>query len=289
MSSRPRVAALLIISFSLPINLACDQASNKQKAQFVRQEKLAGAGNSEAQNWMSVQFANGDGFVKADPKMSFHWAEKAANSGNAASQYSLAMYYEYGTAVTPNIEKAVDWYKRCASNGRGKWQSDALNKLALLTWNGTNTGETESGAYEWITNSAIQNNPYACFTLGILHQRVGYTEEDQRIAKALFESGAEQGFSRAQLLLGILYFNAKYIRHDQEKAFFWVQKSAQQNYPDAQLLLSVFYEKGVGTSANKELSIEWREKAENQAKSDGTESNFKLAGLLLRSENPNAK
>ena len=273
---------------SMAFNIGCSRSS-KAKAEFVRQEKLANLGEVKAQNWMSVQYANGDGYVKPDPKLSFFWAEKAANAGNPDAQFTLAMYYQDGVAVEPNIKKAVEWYKRSASNGKGKWQCDALNALALLTFNGVDTGETEAGAYEWVTNSAIQGNLHACFVLGMYHQKIGYTEEDQRIAKAFFETSAEQGFAKAQLMLGILYSTGRYIHHDQEKAFSWVQKAAHQNYPDAQLLLSVFYEKGVGTAVDNNLSKEWRLKAENQAKSNGTENNFKLPGLIRRSSNPNEK
>jgi len=289
MRSKYRIAASIVFLTTMAFNLSCDRVLDKREAEFVSQEKLAKSGNSEAQNWLAIQYADGEGFVKEDPKLAFYWAEKAANSGNAVSQYNLATYYEQGEGVKQDMNLAVSWYKRCASNGKGKWQANALNSLAVLTFDGIDTSETRAGAYEWIAQAAIQNDPHACFVIGMHHQRVGYTEEDQRIAKAFFETGAEKGLSKAQLLLGILYFNGKFIRHDYDKAFSWVQKSAQQNYPDAQLLLSVFYEKGVGTPVNMDLSSEWREKSESQAKSDGTINNFKLPGLLLRSGNPSAK
>ena len=45
-----------------------------------------------------------------------------ADRGNAAAQFNLALMYHRGLGVALNETKAVQWYKKSATNGYGKAQ-----------------------------------------------------------------------------------------------------------------------------------------------------------------------
>ena len=55
--------------------------------------------------------------VPEDAAQSMVWFRKAADQGDAASQTTLGIDYQYGRGVTKNIDQAISWYRKAAAQG----------------------------------------------------------------------------------------------------------------------------------------------------------------------------
>jgi TPR repeat protein len=260
-----------VIIMCIILNFSCNKHQSLQQQEFAKNKVLAEKGDSQAQYWLSIQYSDGNGVISIDPKLSFYWSQKAAENFNPDAQYALAFNYERGYGVDKNLPLAIEYYKKCSTNGQGKWQSEAQVKLATMTWSGIDTGLDPNYVYELITKAVLQKNSSACCILGIMHLRNGFKPEDQSIAKVLFEVGADQGYSRSQFFLGGLLWKGAYIEHDLPRAAELMSKSAQQGYPDAQYLLSKFFKEGIGLPRDDNKAIEWCEKAVNGGNKDAVE------------------
>ena len=45
------------------------------------------------------------------------WYKKAAEHGDAESQYALGLAYEFGDGVQPDVQEALRWYRKAAGQG----------------------------------------------------------------------------------------------------------------------------------------------------------------------------
>jgi TPR repeat protein len=60
------------------------------------------------------------------------WYRKAANQGEAKSQFTLGMIYEKGKGVKKDVAEAAKWYGKAAKQGN----ADAVHKLHKLKKSG---------------------------------------------------------------------------------------------------------------------------------------------------------
>lgn len=79
---------------------------------------------------------------------------KAAEQGDAAAQYNLAMCYDTGRGIPENIEKAAEWYRRAAEQGH----AFAQNELGWRYENGYGVPQSYRQAIEWYRKAAEQGN-----------------------------------------------------------------------------------------------------------------------------------
>ena len=94
--------------------------------------KAAGEeGNPEAQWWLSMMYAEGNGTAK-DPAESLKWERLSAENGFATAQTGMGLRYMAGTGVEKDPRKAADWFKKAADQGNGM----ALVSLAFMTARG---------------------------------------------------------------------------------------------------------------------------------------------------------
>jgi hypothetical protein len=87
-------------------------------------QKLAAAGDAEAQWQMGVRYHNGDG-VPQDDAQAVPWFLRAAEQGHVTAQATLGAYYWAGRGVPENLSKAYFW--SAIANARG----DEASKLRL--------------------------------------------------------------------------------------------------------------------------------------------------------------
>jgi TPR repeat protein/serine/threonine protein kinase len=82
--------------------------------------------NAIAMHYISLCYAFGDGVV-VHPAFEIEWTQRAAEAGNATSQYNLAEYYRYATLPELDSDKVMYWYRRAAEQGL----HDAMFELAV--------------------------------------------------------------------------------------------------------------------------------------------------------------
>ncbi|RKQ71838.1 Sel1 repeat-containing protein [Litorimonas taeanensis] len=80
-------------------------------------ERAARAGNRIAMHDLAIYYAYGNGGVEVDMTTAAGWFEKAAERGVVDSQFNLAILYENGQGVKPNVADAYFWYSIAASQG----------------------------------------------------------------------------------------------------------------------------------------------------------------------------
>ena len=66
----------------------------------------AEAGSTEAQYYLGVMYARGEG-LDQDPEIAFNWYLKAASLGNAKAQYNLGLAYLQGQGAEKDSTEAA--------------------------------------------------------------------------------------------------------------------------------------------------------------------------------------
>jgi tetratricopeptide (TPR) repeat protein len=82
---------------------------------------------------------------------SFEAAQKAADEGDAAGQYNLAMHYDYDFGVEGTEEEAFKWYEKAAVQGH----SDAMHSIAWCYKRGCGTSPDSEKYFEWQKKAAF--------------------------------------------------------------------------------------------------------------------------------------
>jgi len=82
---------------------------------------------------------------------SFKAAQKAAEEGNAAGQYNLAMHYDYDFGVEGTEEQAFEWYEKAAQQGH----SDAMHSIAWCYKQGCGVAPDSEKYFEWQKKAAF--------------------------------------------------------------------------------------------------------------------------------------
>ena len=125
--------------------------SKKYKEAFSLFEKMAEAGDPEAQHNLALLYRTGKG-VEKNLEQSGHWFRKAADQGVSDAQYYLGYMYDTGEGVKQNRKYAYVWYRKAAEQGHGLAQIN----LGILYANGLGIQQDIEQAYLWFHVAAAQ-------------------------------------------------------------------------------------------------------------------------------------
>jgi hypothetical protein len=92
--------------------------------------ELAEAGNVEMMKKLARIYGDPD-TGKADPRLAFVWAGKAAEAKDAHSMYLLSAFYQTGVGTSADTKKAREWLEKAADAGDQE-ANLALGKAILL-------------------------------------------------------------------------------------------------------------------------------------------------------------
>ena len=90
-------------------------------ADFAETKKKAEAGKANAQYYLGVLYALGDGVPKDDAE-ALKWWRLAAEQGNDEAQGILGAAYNEGKLVRKDEAAAVKWYRLAAEQGNAQSQ-----------------------------------------------------------------------------------------------------------------------------------------------------------------------
>lgn len=93
------------------------------------------------------------GYVWYDGCRSVEAFYAAANSGDAATQDSLGVYYYQGTLFPKDYAKAMKWWQRAADQG----YAEAQFNIGHMYWFGEGVPKDPVQSYMWIALAAAQN------------------------------------------------------------------------------------------------------------------------------------
>ncbi|MGA3170719.1 MAG: protein kinase [Chthoniobacteraceae bacterium] len=189
---------------------------------------LAESGNAAAQGQLALWY--GAGYkVALDYKQSFQWAAKASDAGDPVGQFAAALCYWTGNGIAQN--------KDMANQLAGK----AVLELAPL---------------------AAKDAPAASYCLAKAYQQGLGAGQDQAKALALFQKQADEGNAMAQYEAGLMYAEGEGTAKGTAKATQLLQSAADQKLPDAMLALALL-DQSAGTSHSQATAITlWQQAAD---------------------------
>jgi TPR repeat protein len=158
--------------------------------------------------------------------------ELSAAAGNPRSQHALGALYSGGDAtvdVTPDYQKAVEWFRRAADEGYAPAQFD----LGICFATGRGVPRDMLLAARWWEFAAAQGHVEAQFNLGLLYAQGEGVNLDMSEAAKWWHMAAAQGYAPAQFNLGIMYVKGEGVQEDPNEALRLWQLSARQGFGQA--------------------------------------------------------
>ncbi len=147
--------------------------------------------------------------------------EYASNKDFAPAQFALGDYYSNVMSDNFDIAKAIELYKKAASQNNIK----ALNKLALFATEGIGQDKNSLLGSEYYFKSAKLGSSTAQFALGKLYKN-GITKDMQK-ALYWFEQASEEK-AMASREVAYCYLNGTGCKKNIKKAIFYLERAAQQ-------------------------------------------------------------
>lgn len=145
---------------------------------------------------------------------------RAAEMGNAAAQYNVAMMYCNGEAVNVDYQQAAYWF--------GK--------------------------------SAAQSFPPALYRLGEMHKfGKGGLQHNPAMARHLFESAAELGDADAQMNLAIMLASGEESETDVAQARNWMDRAEQGGHGDVSVWRDLLDANGPGGLTPRQSERYWNQ------------------------------
>ena len=118
-----------------------------------------------AQTMLAEMYLFGQG-IPPDPVAAAMWFKKAADHGEARSQYELGALYAKGSGTVENDQEAFKWFWRSAESG----YSDAENILGRMYLGYKDIALDYATAASLFLRAANSYNPEAMLNLGLLYQ-----------------------------------------------------------------------------------------------------------------------
>jgi len=208
---------------------------------------------AEAMKWLGR--AAGQGHQEAQKtileKTEFELILKAAEFGDARSQFRIGTFYETGFGVRKSFEKAIEWFRKAADQGF----VEAMYKLGTLIKEGPSGIEAE----------VVDDDPEESASPSVGGILKGIFSECASFGTAAafewFRKAAERGHAEAQYIVGQHYENGEGVKKDEKEAFEWFKKAADQGNANAQYKVGLYYENGICGKKDGKTAIEWFHKA----------------------------
>lgn len=133
----------------------------------------------------------------------------------------------------------------------------ACYNLGLMSQNGDGVPKNMDEAVKWYTKSAELGYKEAQYTLGSLVFQRQIHSISYPQAVAYYEQAAQQGHVKSQLNLGMLYLRGEVIEQDMPNAVKWLSLAASNNNSEAQGYLAELYQQGAGVEQNTVKAAMW--------------------------------
>jgi TPR repeat protein len=243
--------------------------------EFTALLKAAEQGDAESQYQLGDRYFNVDG-VEATKELAFKWYGRAAAQGHSEAQFDLGLMYANGVGVQRDEKMSLKWMQMSADQGN----SDAQCILGQMYKKGQGVKKDIVKAAELFRKSADQGDSVAQFMLGQMY-RVGLGVEKNKVkAVELLRKAAEQDHPPAQHEIALMYQDGKGVKKNQGEAISWFQKSAEQGHAMSQYALAQMYTSGESVEKNNEKAFIWCQSAADQNHRDAMKllSNFYKEG-----------
>lgn len=142
----------------------------------------------------------------------------AAESGDPAAQFALALRYETGQGIGKDYTQAAVWYGKSAEQGFANAQNN-LGCMHLLGWGVPLDYQQAAALFE---KAAEQGHAGAQNNLGSLYYRGVVVSRDYKAAAKLYRQASRQGQAIAQLNLALMYAHGHGVERDYVETYKWL-------------------------------------------------------------------
>jgi uncharacterized protein len=198
---------------------------------------------------------------------------QAAQKGDAAAEYKLAVAYRDGAGVAQDFAEAnvhfglafffasdlssssrVNRYGSKEARRYDREQQPVSDRLTAAQVEQANNRIAQE--LERLANQGIVK---AEFLTGVLRLNGNGPAVPKDPSKGVewLRKAADRGFAPAQAELGEAYINGKGVRADMSQGFTWIRKAAEQNHAQAQYRLGTAYYLGRGLPQNPQEGLRW--------------------------------
>ena len=201
--------------------------------------------------------------------------ETAAEQGDPAAAFNLAVLHETGDGVPQNKQEGLRWFRRAAELGEPRAM---YNLAARLAFGGYDADFDE--AKRWAEKAKASGKLDPKLPVDDLIADI----EEKRLMKAAFEAGkrgeyaeevrlmkcvAERGSAIAAARLGTMYMNGEDVARDDREGFRWTLRAAELGEVQSMTIVAAGYCLGRGTAKDPRKAIAWAKKAKATGKLDG--------------------
>lgn len=194
-------------------------------AQFSSQQLGAQAGDAAMQNTLGESYEKGFGIEKDDVR-AVEWYKRAATQGDSNGAYNLARCNELGIGVTKSYQEARKWYHIAATKNHAL----AIKKLTTLK------SDFENQQKQHIHQQLLEAEKFWRFCTSSYDKNSPKKHADRQRALELCRPLAEAGNPEAQLRYGKYLAGDTFINNSEKNkaaAFEWYLKAYNQNYKPA--------------------------------------------------------
>jgi TPR repeat protein len=168
-----------------------------------------------------------------------------ARQGDSEAQYNVGAMYQNGRGVTPDRDKAAEWYDKAAKQGN----TSAVSRLGLM--------EANQASFSSELQQAEQGNAESQYNIGnMLTKGVG-TNMDPGQALVWYEKAAGQGHIKAAYKLGLAHYEGSGVGKNGRQALKWLSIAADDGYAPAQYYLGKIHAEGNGVRRNYSKALDW--------------------------------
>ena len=163
-----------------------DEAARWQNKALESWRQCADAGDVNAMLLLARLAEKED----CDKEEASKWYRKAAEKGNAAAQFKLALCYFRGDGVEEDAEVAAQWMLKAAEQGA---DAEAQWFMGCFYQKGKGVEQNPAEAVKWFSRSAKKNWPRAKHSLALCYWRGDGVQKDEAKAERLLEEAAGSG------------------------------------------------------------------------------------------------
>ena len=196
-------------------------------------------GDERAMNNLGILYHEAGG--KMNDSLAEYWFSQSANAGDARGICNLGMCYEDGIAVTRNVKKALELYRKSAAAG----YKSAITQLGILYEKGAEDipRNYDSSMY-WYLKGSNLGDSMATQYVGLLYENGHGVAQNYNMAMKWYLLAADQHNYDAMNSIGYMYNNGMGVKKDAKTALKWYEKAAKSNNAAALNNIAIFYLEG---------------------------------------------
>ena len=244
----------LILGTALSVNASVLLPFSREDDAYNQLYQAAESGDAESQYQLALFYEKQK---DTEYPIIVSWLYRAARQGVLEAQFALGYIYQYGKpGIPPDLLESEKWYEKAASRG----DRQAIQALEVLrnqpAYKMLSPPSLEDRwSVQWIVKTAAFGDSQSQFDLGRLYAEGKKIQMDYGQAAIWYEKAAAQGHLEAMYSLANLYFEGLGIKKDIEKASFWYKHAAERDYIPAQRKLYEIYSQRDNPSDKIEAAV----------------------------------